>query len=672
MNFLNSPILWGGLAAFGVAVPIIIHLLHQRHRRRTDWAAMELLRRALVIRSGQVRLEDILLLLLRCLVLALVAFALLRPTLDDKAGSFLGEQRVGMVVAIDASYSMAHGLGDTRMDEAKERAREILSTAKEGNPITIVLLGDEPRFLMRGANYDQERCARVLEKEEAKAYPERLNMERSVAELAELVAELKASVRECYLVTDAQAIDWNNLSENAKAGFDKISEQANLFIVPVETEGQENLAVTKFGYVSGSLGPAGSARFRAEVKNFGLHSHEGGTITLMVNDRNGTPKSLGSIEAGETKIIDFYATLDQVGDANLSASLGRDSLTEDNRRHTVVEVRDNIRILCVDGEPRSSEGPGEIFWLVKALELNTALDVKIFEWEELAPEDFKDYDLVVLANVANIGKEAAVELNSFVKMGGGLVVFAGERVDAESYNKRLHDAKVNLLPGELLKATSFDEKSADGGEGDNESSWTLGIIRSNHILAKLVAMIPDKGRSEARFQRTMEVLPDDNATTILSLSESNLPLALEKRVGLGAVLLFTTTADRAWSNLVVQPLFPMLMQQAVTHLTNRPSEPVALNIDPVEADVKVTETLEETLGASKATIISSSTSNLASVVKKSRKGMEISRTLLILALVLFILQGFLAKLFTSRMTSKGEADLQESLRKHTVIAARKT
>ena len=107
MNFLNSLPLWGGLAAAGVAVPIIIHLLHQRHRRRTDWAAMELLRRALVIRSGQVRLEDLLLLLLRCLVLALVAFALLRPVLDNKTAGFLGgERRVGMVVAIDASYSM--------------------------------------------------------------------------------------------------------------------------------------------------------------------------------------------------------------------------------------------------------------------------------------------------------------------------------------------------------------------------------------------------------------------------------------------------------------------------------------------------------------------------------------------------------------------------------------
>ena len=119
MNFLNSTALWGGLAAVGVAVPIIIHLLHQRHRRRTDWAAMELLRRALVIRSGQIKLEDLLLLFLRCLVLALVAFALVRPTVEEKTAGFLaGDQSVGMVIAIDASYSMAHGKHEKRMDAA--------------------------------------------------------------------------------------------------------------------------------------------------------------------------------------------------------------------------------------------------------------------------------------------------------------------------------------------------------------------------------------------------------------------------------------------------------------------------------------------------------------------------------------------------------------------------
>ena len=54
MGALNSVGLWSLIGALGVAVPIIIHLLYRKHRRQTDWAAMELLRKALVTRSGPV------------------------------------------------------------------------------------------------------------------------------------------------------------------------------------------------------------------------------------------------------------------------------------------------------------------------------------------------------------------------------------------------------------------------------------------------------------------------------------------------------------------------------------------------------------------------------------------------------------------------------------------
>ena len=64
MGTLNSLGLWSIIGALGVAVPVIIHLLYRKHRRQTDWAAMELLRKALVTRSGQVKIEDLIILLL--------------------------------------------------------------------------------------------------------------------------------------------------------------------------------------------------------------------------------------------------------------------------------------------------------------------------------------------------------------------------------------------------------------------------------------------------------------------------------------------------------------------------------------------------------------------------------------------------------------------------------
>jgi hypothetical protein len=73
-----------------------------------------------------VRIEDILLMILRCLALALIAIALARPTIFGSSGKFLGgRQQVGVVIGLDASYSMGHKEVTSRFDKAKEQVRAI-------------------------------------------------------------------------------------------------------------------------------------------------------------------------------------------------------------------------------------------------------------------------------------------------------------------------------------------------------------------------------------------------------------------------------------------------------------------------------------------------------------------------------------------------------------------
>ena len=118
---------------------------------------------------------------------------------------------------------------------------------------------------------------------------------------------------------------------------------------------------------------------------------------------------------------------------------------------------------------------------------------------------------------------------------------------------------------------AFVDEALGNEQEERDNSWTVGNIQTDHVLGKLAAKIPEEARSYARVQRVIKVKPDPKASTILSLSDSELPLLLEKKVGLGTVLLFTTTADRAWSNFAVHPLFPMMIQQATCLLYTSPS-----------------------------------------------------------------------------------------------------
>ncbi len=576
MGFLNSFALWSGLAVAGVAVPIIIHLLYRKHRQQTDWAAMELLRRALVVRSGQVKLEDLLILLLRCAAILLIAAALLRPTLNSDAAGVLGEKRVGMVVAIDASYSMNHG-EHSRFEKAIARTRKILENAREGDPVSLVLMSNRPRVLLRRGGYEPGPFEDALDElEDPSSYG--LNLESNSEHLAARVAELTTPVRECFLVTDAQELDWASVSTGALESLQTLTQTANVFVVPIEVDGENNMSLTRLEYESGSLRKGGVARFSAEVRNQGRRPADGGTLEFSVGGDLITRRTVGALKAGEPRTVSFFASFANAGDVKLRAGLSRDELTDDNVRHAVVEVVDELRVLCVDGDLSEADTQARTGaeYAVKALQgkggdTDGAIRVIRIPALDLSLEkNIPEFDVILLVNVPDLAPEMVTRLLNYVRGGGGLVFFLGDRVDPKLYNERFRADENGLLPAELVETVTCV------AEGDADTAgWARGTASSDDSLARLVGRLSRDMVDSARLRKIMKTRPSGSARTLLSVADldgagSLAPLLLSRSVGEGTVLMFTTSADRSWGELPVHPLYAMLLQQAATSLSSRP------------------------------------------------------------------------------------------------------
>ena len=82
IEFLN-PWLFGGL--FAISAPIIIHLLHRRKIKQVDWGAMRFLLEMMAKRRRRIFLDELLLLLVRALIIACIALAMLRPAFHKGA-----------------------------------------------------------------------------------------------------------------------------------------------------------------------------------------------------------------------------------------------------------------------------------------------------------------------------------------------------------------------------------------------------------------------------------------------------------------------------------------------------------------------------------------------------------------------------------------------------------
>ena len=82
MGFL-TPALLGGAAL--IAVPVILHLVMRRQSRQVTFPALRFVQLRREANRRRLQLRHLLLLLLRCLLVAGLAFALARPTLKGSA-----------------------------------------------------------------------------------------------------------------------------------------------------------------------------------------------------------------------------------------------------------------------------------------------------------------------------------------------------------------------------------------------------------------------------------------------------------------------------------------------------------------------------------------------------------------------------------------------------------
>lgn len=566
MAFLNP---WLLLGIAGVSVPIAIHLLNRFRPRRVQWAAMDLLRQATVVRSRQVQLEDLLLLLLRCLAVLLLALALARPTLPIGGAALLGgDPTAAALVGVDASYSMSHRVGLTsRFDGAIGRLRDIASTLTAGSPFTLVQMGQRPRVVVRNSGFDPAGLNDLVRELEPR--PELLGLEDNLEELARLVQEMRAPTREIYLITDAQANAFGSLSDQSRAAIATLAEAGRVFVVPVRSTDSSNLAVTNFELASGVLRRGGSGRFIVEVRNFGEQAATDVAVTLSAGDQAVDRRVIESLEPGQTARVALVARFDEAGPQRFVAAIGSDAIELDNQRFALVVVREQVRVLLVDGDPRADPFDSETGFAAVALSPSVRLaaatpsiDVTVVPWPELAAQRLGDFDVVVLANVADVRPEVVEPLTRFVQRGGGLIFAAGDNVNATVWNERFAD----LLPARL--AQPF------GDADERETGWRIEASRPGHPLAQPLLSLPDDVRDEAQVFRAWRVDVAAGAEPVLQLTGPGVPapLVVDQPVGAGRVLLITTALDRAWSDWVIHPLFPMLLHQSVTHLLRQPTE----------------------------------------------------------------------------------------------------
>src|SRR6185369_91858 len=103
MSFLAPLFLLGGLA---VGLPILFHLIRRTTREQKVFSSLMFLSPSPPRLTRRSRIEHLLLVLLRCIVIGLLAFGFARPFLKQAMTAPLDSARKRILLLIDTSASM--------------------------------------------------------------------------------------------------------------------------------------------------------------------------------------------------------------------------------------------------------------------------------------------------------------------------------------------------------------------------------------------------------------------------------------------------------------------------------------------------------------------------------------------------------------------------------------
>ena len=586
MPFVYAPIFWLGLAC--VSLPVIIHLLNRRRFRVRPWAAMQFLLESLRRNRRRLRIEELILLALRCLAILALAIAIARIfAKSDLPGS---TESHTSVFILDDSYSMDQNVASEAIFRAaaNDLVEQIKKLPKQSK-VAVVLASSartaQPLFgLDLAENLDAKDLKRRLDS--IKPSDKRVPLADMLAK-ANTVLQSQAGAKRLWILSDFRAADLQSDSQARaiRAQFKSLVDadvelvaldygrgpHDNLTIESIEL--LDRFAIThtevRIGVTVRNNSPnrsprvrlSGSVRFAGPA---GAASDRPGAAGRVIQLDEQT---IEDIPSAAVRTFICKMTPPTTGQAVVSVALGEDELAGDNRAYLVLNIRPALRALIVDGRPNPSDPEESESWAYRnALDPNRngnrGVLAKVIRLGDLSAESLARYDVVALLDVGEMPSALSGEgrrrifpvlrrVECYVRDGGGLLIYTGPNLNTTFYNGPFYAEGLGLSPfkvdeplqAEKDKFFRLDPKSIVG-EGPMEHFH--GIWAYNIDLVRFKSLTPSAEGSGARVAG--DVMPPRILAKFNNPEGS--PAVAIRQFGKGAVaMVYTAAGNKTWNTL---------------------------------------------------------------------------------------------------------------------------
>jgi Aerotolerance regulator N-terminal/von Willebrand factor type A domain len=534
---------WFLAALAGLGLPLFLHLLKRHNRPPKPVPSLMLYESRVVSSTRHRRLDHILLLSLRLLVLLALILAFANPFINRNAAGLASDRLVLLVV--DNSFSMRAG---TRLADAKDAAMRVLS-GKGNARAQVAAFGSQLRLMTQPIEDQSALRAAVQAIQPGDGHGNFGELARAVRALAESVH----TPVEVHLFSDLQR------SELA-AGFSEMALPGNVKLVThaVVTKAQPNWTVESVdapGQVWGK--DAKPAHVQAVIAGYGTPAAQR-TASLVVNGKATATKSV-QVPANGRATVDFPALEVPYGFNRCEVKIdAADGFPADDLRRFAVERSDPQKVLLIHSfsDTRSPLYVGAAL----SAAAQSAFVLESISVNEAADRKPSNYAFIVLSDINTVPSLLENSLTGYVRSGGSLLIAAGT-----SAGSRL---QIPIFGARIIKTRDYSRvPDRFMGVGSSDSSYP--------------AVAKAGGWPGVKFFYALDVDPGvgpDAARVIVRLGDQT-PLLLEKRIGEGRVLLLTSGFDNLTNDFPLQPAFVPFIEQTARYLAGSERQGGARPVD---------------------------------------------------------------------------------------------
>lgn len=518
---LLAPLFLAGLLAIGL--PIWLHRLSSTNPNRQRFSSLMFLEAGEPRRVLAKTLQYLLLLAIRIAVLVLLVLAFMQPAVWRDPQASGGEGAELHIIVMDTSASMSAG---DRWDRATEAADDIVDALEEQDRGQLIAAGRVTE-LVTAATADRAELRQGVVATKPGVF--HLNFGQLARSLDGVMrgADLPVVV---HLITDAQ-------QSGLPTRFAELAprQAAELRIHSVAGD-ETNAAIESLS------GSAINGELTASVRSFSDRPTQK-TVRLELNGELIEQRSL-QLAPGEGVQVGFNALTLASGSNRVRASLlPGDALPQDDSRIVALKRPVPRPVLLVSGELRGRD----TLFIESALATLGALAIEAETTTAagLAERVLGDYRFVVVADAGALGANDQTRLRDYVESGGALLIALGPR-----------SASLTEVP---ITGQQF-QAAAGIGRRDVSEYVSIGAIDASHPALRGVDTL-----RAAKFFRNTAIAPAAEDRLLIGL-EGGAPLLLERELGSGRVLVFTSSLDKEWNDLPIQPVFVPFIAGIADHL----------------------------------------------------------------------------------------------------------